>query len=267
MADEGGGGGGVPEWVVTFGDMMSLLLTFFIMLVSFSETRSEEKYQALMDSFQQQFGYHDSRLSVIPGQARPRNSALSKIASMGRAKRLDVLKGGAKVKAPVGDHELVTMVRAGKKTSIGIVLYFQEQQIELDDNQRALIREQLDQLRGKPQKIEIRGHTSNRPAAESSRVRDNWDLSFERCRQVMQCMIDEHQIDPRRIRLSVASANEPLHMGTDMQKLLRNPRVEMYLLDELVQDTTGTEEEQQSRFVKEENPPMPSTGKETTTKK
>ncbi|MCA9240906.1 MAG: flagellar motor protein MotB, partial [Planctomycetales bacterium] len=25
---------GIPEWVVTFGDMMSLLLTFFIMLVS-----------------------------------------------------------------------------------------------------------------------------------------------------------------------------------------------------------------------------------------
>ncbi|MBL4886213.1 MAG: flagellar motor protein MotB, partial [Planctomycetaceae bacterium] len=28
---------GVPEWVVTYGDMMSLLLTFFIMLVSLSE--------------------------------------------------------------------------------------------------------------------------------------------------------------------------------------------------------------------------------------
>jgi chemotaxis protein MotB len=26
----------IPEWVVTFGDMMSLLLTFFIMLVSLS---------------------------------------------------------------------------------------------------------------------------------------------------------------------------------------------------------------------------------------
>ena len=32
---------GVPEWVVTFGDMMSLLLTFFIMLVSMSEIRQD----------------------------------------------------------------------------------------------------------------------------------------------------------------------------------------------------------------------------------
>ena len=36
---------GIPEWVVTFGDMMSLLLTFFIMLVSMSEMKQEEKFQ------------------------------------------------------------------------------------------------------------------------------------------------------------------------------------------------------------------------------
>ena len=34
--------GGVPEWVVTYGDMMSLLLTFFIMLVSMSELKMKD---------------------------------------------------------------------------------------------------------------------------------------------------------------------------------------------------------------------------------
>ncbi len=48
---------GIPEWVVTFGDMMSLLLTFFIMLVSLSEIKEEETYQALVNSVQEQFGY------------------------------------------------------------------------------------------------------------------------------------------------------------------------------------------------------------------
>ena len=38
---------GVPEWVVTYGDMMSLLLTFFIMLVSLSEIVAEK---AISDS-------------------------------------------------------------------------------------------------------------------------------------------------------------------------------------------------------------------------
>ena len=49
MAEEEDSGGGIPEWVVTFGDMMSLLLTFFIMLVSLSEIKQEEKFQAIRD--------------------------------------------------------------------------------------------------------------------------------------------------------------------------------------------------------------------------
>ena len=37
MLEEDDGGGGIPEWVVTFGDLMSLLLCFFVLLLSFSE--------------------------------------------------------------------------------------------------------------------------------------------------------------------------------------------------------------------------------------
>ncbi len=32
---------GVPEWVVTFGDMMALLLCFFILLQMFSELKKD----------------------------------------------------------------------------------------------------------------------------------------------------------------------------------------------------------------------------------
>ncbi len=242
MADDNGGGG-VPGWFVTFSDIMALLLTFFIMLVSFSELKSEEKYQSLMDSFQQQFGNHDAAASVMPGQLRPRNSALSRIASAGRAKRQDILHEGAKVQALVGDSDLAAMVRPGKRTNVGTILYFQENQIELDDDQRSLLRQQAEQLRGKPQKLEIRGHTSLRPSQTGTHVRDNWDLSFERCRRVMQYLVEEQRIDSRTLRISAAAANEPLHIGTDHAQLPRNPRVELYLLDEVVNETTGTEED------------------------
>ena len=58
---------GIPEWVVTFGDMMSLLLTFFIMLVSLSEIKDDETYQKLVDSVQREFGYSRSSESLSPG--------------------------------------------------------------------------------------------------------------------------------------------------------------------------------------------------------
>ncbi len=43
---------GAPEWVVTFGDMMSLLLTFFILLFSVSEMKEPNKFYDLSQNFQ-----------------------------------------------------------------------------------------------------------------------------------------------------------------------------------------------------------------------
>ena len=47
-ADNGGGGGG---WITTFADLMSLLLTFFILLFSMSSV-SDEKFSAASQSLQ-----------------------------------------------------------------------------------------------------------------------------------------------------------------------------------------------------------------------
>src|SRR5690606_15939736 len=89
---------GIPEWVVTFGDMMSLLLTFFIMLVSMSEMKEEEKYQAMVESFREQFGHDRSRESMIPGETRARGEKLPHpIYSMGRSQKKDVENGGQEV--------------------------------------------------------------------------------------------------------------------------------------------------------------------------
>ena len=42
---------GAPKWMVTYSDMMSLLLTFFILLFSMS-TISSDKFDNIMSSFQ-----------------------------------------------------------------------------------------------------------------------------------------------------------------------------------------------------------------------
>ena len=38
---------GVPEWVVTYGDLMSLLLCFFILLAAFSEIKQERAKESM----------------------------------------------------------------------------------------------------------------------------------------------------------------------------------------------------------------------------
>lgn len=232
-------GGGIPEWVVTFGDMMSLLLTFFIMLVSLSEIKEEEKYQAMVESVKRQFGYDTTRFSLIPGTLKARNSSFSKLATMGRARRMDIMKGGDKVKAPVGDYPRVRIIRPGTKTAIGTVIFFDEMGVELSQDNQNVLAEEIVNMRGKPQKIEIRGHTSRRPLGPDQSPADHWELAYERCRKTMRYLVDDLGVDPRRIRLSVAGPYEPLYEGMDKTKLRENSRVEIFLLDEVVEDLMG----------------------------
>ena len=46
---------GAPLWVGTFGDLMSLLMCFFVLLLSFSEM-DRKKYKMVSGSMKQAFG-------------------------------------------------------------------------------------------------------------------------------------------------------------------------------------------------------------------
>ncbi|MEH6727387.1 MAG: flagellar motor protein MotB, partial [Hyphomicrobiales bacterium] len=51
----GGGGGGAPDWLVTFADLMSLLVCFFVLIISFS-IQDKEKLQVVAGSMREAFG-------------------------------------------------------------------------------------------------------------------------------------------------------------------------------------------------------------------
>jgi chemotaxis protein MotB len=244
----------IPEWVVTFGDMMSLLLTFFIMLVSLSEIKDEERYQALVESMMQRFGYDSSMASAAPGRLTPRNAQIAKIANEGRARRLNAMQGGDKVQAPTGDHRRVHIVRPGEQTSIGTVLFFQEGLADLSEQNKQRLREAIVTLRGKPQKIDVRGHTTQRPLPKNANYTNHWELAYQRCWNTVKFLTEKQGIDRRRIRISVAGPNEPMRIASDPASQRENPRVEIFMLDETVDDLTGTKEERDKRFTDGDTP-------------
>lgn len=221
---------GIPEWVVTFGDMMSLLLTFFIMLVSMSEMKEEDKFQAMMESMRRQFGPDATIIASMPGDSPPMNSSMDSMASMGRAKRKDIMRGGNKVKAVAGEDNLVLTIRPGKDTTVGGTVFFSEDSSELTNESRARLREISQQIAGKPQKVEIRGHTSRKPVTGGG---DHWLLAYQRCRNAMDYLV-EIGLNPERIRLGSAGAHEPLDTSIDTESRQRNARVEVLMWDEAV---------------------------------
>jgi chemotaxis protein MotB len=224
---------GVPEWVVTFGDMMSLLLTFFIMLVSMSEIKKDEQFQAMLESMRRQFGSYDTAIpSAVPGTTS-NNSAMQTITSLGSARRRNTEEGGSNADSISGEEPQVQTVRPGKNLTLGGVIYFQEDSAELSDEGKLALARIVPQIAGKPQKVEVRGHTSRKPTPADSGFRDHWDLAYTRCYNVMRLLV-EQGVEAERIRLGSAAANEPIDNGLTAEHRRRNARVEVLMWDEHV---------------------------------
>lgn len=54
-------GGGAPGWIVTFADLMSLLLTFFVLILSFAEIDAS-KFKRVMGSIKMAFGVQKHKI-------------------------------------------------------------------------------------------------------------------------------------------------------------------------------------------------------------
>ena len=221
--------GGVPEWLVTFGDMMSLLLTFFIMLFSMSEIKKDDKFHAMVESLRKTFGYESSLMSTMPGQEQNQNSLMKSIANLARAKRLNLMQGGNPVKAPTGENQRVLSPRDDGDPNNQTIVPFVQGSDLLNDKAKLTLDQVAKQILGIPQMLEIQGHTSKRPLPEGSSFRDHQDLAYQRCREVEK-YLESQGINPERIILRVSAGNEVRYNGTDPSRQEENSRVEVRVL-------------------------------------
>lgn len=226
---------GVPDWVLTYGDMMSLLLTFFIMLVSMSEMKKDDKFQGVADSLEKQFGHDTSQNALSPGEFLPRNTTNAAMTAAGRVRRKNIVDGGSRAKAVHGAQKRVEMVRPGQHSSVGALIPFADDSIRVDDAAMGALDQVAERFRGKPQIIEITGHASHRHSAQAN-GKDSWDTSYARCREVMRLLIEKYELEPERMRISVAGPYDPI-LATAESETVRS-RVEVYLRQEVPNTTS-----------------------------
>lgn len=239
-SEQSTGGGGAPEWVLTYGDMMSLLLTFFIMLAALSEVKKQDQFEALAEALRKRFGKYlsldDLALYYKPTAATPLKSV-----SQGREKLAKTLEGASRVKGQAGTEAKVRAIRPGDEATTGGVVFFEEGSDQPLPGFEESLKKIAESLAGKPQKVEVRGHTSPRPLPQDSPFHSHWDLAYAESLKVAQKLI-ELGIEAQRIRISVAGANEPLYSDPDPEKRKLNARVEISLLNELTYGGTSTPE-------------------------
>jgi chemotaxis protein MotB len=246
---------GLPEWIMSYADMITILMAFFVVMYSMAGAPDKSKEDAVFKSLREQFGpMVPGWMSMGKGTFIRKDSQQMSMTGSGSSSQKNRNKGGADKRAPLGDHSRVHTLRPGEQAATGGVVYFGEGSAKLDAEQEKQLQIVAEELSGKPQKIEIRGHTSRRPVPGGAPFRDNWDLAYSRCRNAMEYLVSLG-IDPKRFRLSVAAENEPAPGGADALQRGLNSRVEVFLLNEVIPHAS---EREQASSAKKGEPSTPS---------
>jgi chemotaxis protein MotB len=225
---------GLPEWIMSYADMITILMAFFVVMYSMAGTPDKSKEEAIFKSPRDQFGtMMPGWLAMGRGTLVHKDSQFLRNNGSGNSSQNNRNKGGSDKRAPQGDHSRVYTMRPGEQAASGGIVYFGDDSSELTKPQQRQLQLVAEELSGKPQKIEIRGHTSRRPLAGDAPFRDHWDLAYARCRHTME-YLESLGIDPKRFRISVAAENEPAPGGADAMNRGLNSRVEVFLLNEVV---------------------------------
>ena len=235
----------VPEWVVTFGDMMSLLLCFFILLQMFSELKRDHEYQRVVTAIKEAFGYSGG-IGVLPVDDPPLRSVIEVMESIAAKQDNEQVNPSASpAKGIDGPQMRVKKIRDGVIFTIGGPSTFEPMSAEVRPAVRGEIERLAVLLAGRNNKIVIRGHSAAKYLPEDSPWEDLDQLAFERARNVKNMLL-ELGLDDRVFRLEVAGTREPARpRAVAPPDAAENRRVEIILTeqlaDELNADLYGTD--------------------------
>lgn len=216
---------GLDGWVMTYGDMMSLLLTFFVLIVSFSSMQ-ETKFEQAANSLKDAFGVLASPESVIDfnDPLIPNHNPENEEA--------DVLYEVRAVEKAILDAELDKQVAVevredGVLFRLNAPFLFKSGGAELAAEPRGVLAEMAKFFTKFPYQIEIEGHTDDIPIA-SARFPSNWELSAARAVSVARYFQSEG-MPPERIAATGFGEFHPIADNATAAGRNKNRRVEIFL--------------------------------------
>lgn len=226
---------GVPAWVVTFGDMMALLLVFFILLQMFSELKRDHEYQRVITAVREAFGYAGG-IGVLPVDNPPLRSIIERLEKMSLENMKDDRISQNDAPGIDGPRLRVTKVREGIVFTIGGATGFDEFSASVSPQVRAELKNLSVLLAGRKNKIIVRGHAAAKYIPTSSSWRDLDELAFYRARNIKDTLL-ELGLDDIVFRMEAVGTREPVRpRAVGAADQAENRRVEIILTEQLVEE-------------------------------
>ncbi len=239
---------GAPEWMNTYGDMVTLLMCFFVLLFAFSSIDAQ-KFEAVMLSFQGSAGVLEGGKSLSEApmvfDAMPENSTSTK--QVIEQDKLEALK--KKVEEYINQNQMQAEVDV-ELESYGLIIRFKDN-VLFDSGSAYVKTDSYDILAflGNlltseefiDEQIRVEGHTDNVPI-KTAIYPSNWELSTNRATNVVKFFIENAGLLPERLSASGYGEYHPIAVNTTTEGRAANRRVDIVVVK--TADTNQTNQSQ-----------------------
>ncbi len=234
------------RWLITYADMITLLMVLFIVLYAISQV-DLAKFQKFSKGVRQSFGGKTEQGVLEGGQTLVNGDGSINIALL-QAANTALSQQKAQDDAAAADRQTLidtqarlvkTLQVAGLKSDVefrqearGLVVSIVTDQVifpsgsgDLTEAGRSLIGKLATSLAQIPNELSIEGHTDNMPIV--GRYRSNWELSTARATSVLQELLNQHGIAPGRLSAAGYGDTHPVADNRTAVGRSANRRVEI----------------------------------------
>ncbi|MEO5329383.1 MAG: flagellar motor protein MotB [Magnetococcus sp. THC-1_WYH] len=219
---------GAPAWLLTFGDLMSLLLTFFILLVSMS-TIDKTRFKEASGSLKDAFGVQQVQLiNALPsGESLIATEYQQEIILIQLKEKLQIIL--SKTRDP-GDAELIE-TDEGFLMPISNNALFLPGTTKLSPSAKTMLLQMANLINGTPNLIRVEGHTG--VESDPKQFPSSWDQSATEAAAVVRFLVGEGEVNPTKLQVRGMGHYFPKASSADVDDLEKNHRVEILISREV----------------------------------
>ncbi len=223
---------GAPAWMATFADLATLLMTFFVLLLSFANM-DVVKFRQMAGSVKDAFGTQVES----PGTFEERSdTAVTIQLSEEEDRTIDMMQMGERIRKTVEEQELedkteISINEDGVTLTVDGTFMFDGGSTKLKPGFEKFLGEIAKIIKENDYPLAIEGHSDNIPI-KSSIYPSNWELSSARATSVLRYLIDKYKIPAKRMMAVGYSDTHPLVANDTPQNRAKNRRVEFHFKKE-----------------------------------
>jgi chemotaxis protein MotB len=223
----------LPAWLAAFGDLMSLLLCFFVLLLSMSSMDAKKISEAI--------GSLSGAMSVLEGgtkteiskqriqESTPIEAQDETSEAVNRITQA-VIDANEMMEKGHGPAISVEEAQEGFVIELPASLLFKEGSATIENEDAILFLKRValivEELPNSMQ-VSVQGHTDNLAPGKNSVFKDNWELSSARAISVLQELLLDG-VDPKRISAAGFAEFKPLATNVTEAGREKNRRVELH---------------------------------------